>query len=258
VGAKFIVDRRCPVKTSLTLTGLIEAIKHRGLLRRIGELAAGGVLPAYDPDARLDMLLPPEAGLPGGMTVRELQTQASSLLAHAVTCRMCPSSLNGHVGGCIAYVPYPLSDGMEYLLWSTAVKGLKGELPEAMLPAVRTFAEKAAQLKQTPFATGMRARGDLASEKPRSHQTGSLLKRVRLSSAQVLDLFFLGGVLGGDDLRVRAGYLEAVLAVGRAMADRVTDPEQRQALIEDTQPYGDVRDLMVAALDQGLGVYVWP
>ncbi|HYF77907.1 MAG TPA: hypothetical protein VD973_12280, partial [Symbiobacteriaceae bacterium] len=63
MGAKFIMDRRCPVKSQMTLTGLIEAIKQKSLLRRVGELAAAGALPNWDPDAKVDMLLSVPAGV---------------------------------------------------------------------------------------------------------------------------------------------------------------------------------------------------
>jgi hypothetical protein len=258
VGAKFIVDRRCPVKTSLTLTGLIEGIKQKGLLRRIHELAAGGTLPQWHEDARLEMVLPADMGLPGEITIKDLQRQTAGLLQHRVTCRQCPSSLNGHVGGCIAYVPYPLSEGLEYLLWTTAVQAMAGELPDALLLPAQSFALLAMQVRETPFADGMKARGDLLSQKPRLWQRGPVWKRERLSSAQVLELFFKNGVIAGEDLRVQAGFLEAALAVARALEKAVRDDEQRQALAEDTQPYVTVHDLMLIALDQGLGVYIWP
>lgn len=258
MGAKFIVDRRCTVKTSLTLTGLIEAIKYKGLLRRVAELAAAGTLPAYDADARLDMVLPPESGLPAHLTIRELQARSGALMEHRITCRQCPASLTGHVGGCIAYVPYPLSEGMEYLLWRTAVQALKDDLPENLLPRAKAFAERAQLVRQTPFADGLRARGDMLGARPRVHQTGPVWRRERLSSAQVLDAFFINGVLQGDDLRVHAGFLSAALALAAAMEEKLMDDEQRQALVEDVEPYSIVCELMVKALDEGQGVYVWP
>lgn len=258
MGAKFIVDRRCPVKTSLTLTGLIEAIKHKGLLRRIGELAAAGTLPPAGADLRLNMVLPPEAGVYGEMTIRDLQQQTALLLEHRVTCRQCPSSLNGHVGGCIAYVPYPISEGMEYLLWSTALRGLQGDLPDELLPAATAFAARAQELRQTPFAEGMRSRGDLVGARPRVWQSGPVWKRERLTSAQVLDAFFKNGVLAGEELTTYAGFLGAALAVARATEQVLQDESKRIAMVEDIEPYAMVHDLMLTALDQGLGVYVWP
>jgi hypothetical protein len=258
VGAKFIVDRRCPVKTSLTLTGLIEGIKQKGLLRRVADLAASGSLPEGHQNLRLQMVLPAETGLPGEMTIRQLQEQAALLMQHRITCRQCPSSLNGHVGGCIAYVPYPLSEGLEYLLWFTAVRAVEGDLPDSLLLPAQSFALQAMQLRQTPFAEGMKARGDLLSAKPRVWQRGPVWKRERLLSSQVLDLFFRNGVVAGEELRVQAGFLEAALAVARAMADAVKDEEQRIALHEDTEPYATVLDLMSTAMEQGLGVYIWP
>jgi hypothetical protein len=257
VGAKFIVDRRCPVKTSLTLTGLIEAIKQKSLLRRIGELAAAGTV-EWDPELKLERLLPPESGVPGEMTVGDLQQQAALLTKFSLTCRMCPSSLNGHVGGCITYVPYPLSEGLEFLLWTTAVRGLEGDLPEELAGPVEAFARRAQGLAQTPFTDGMRKRGDLLSQKPRVWQRGPVWARERLSSAQVLDGFFVNGVLAGADLELHSVFLGAALAVAKAMAPAIKSEEQQRALAEDVQPYGAVHRLMGIALEQGLGVYVWP
>jgi hypothetical protein len=258
VGAKFIVDRRCTVKSTLTLTGLIEGIKHRSLLRRISELAAAGVLPACDADARIDLVLPPEAGLPMGLTIRELQVQASLLSEHRVTCRQCPSSMTGHVGGCIAYVPYPISEGMEYLLWLTAARALQGKLPEGLMPRARLFAERALAIEQTPLADGLRTRGDLLAGRRHVLQIGPLWRRRRLTSAKVLDAFFVNGVLAGDDLRCHLGFLAAVLALAGAMEPALTDEERRLALQEDIEPYREAHDLMIKAQNQGLGIYVWP
>lgn len=242
----------------MTLIGLIEAIKQKGLLRRVGELAAGGSLPTWDPDAKVQMLLSASTGVPGDLTVRDLQAQAANLVQHSVTCRMCPSSLNGHVGGCITYVPYPISEGMEYLLWTTAVRGLEGDLPEAVQAPVLAFARRAQELKQTPFADGLRKRGDLLAAAPRTWQRGMVWGRERLTSAQVLDAFFQNGVLAGEALEQQAGFLDAALAVARGMEKVIKQDDQRQALAEDTEPYGLVRDLMQAALEQNFGVYVWP
>ena len=258
MGAKFIVDRRCPVKTQMTLTGLIEAIKQKSLLRRISELAVGGPLTSWDPEVKVEMLLPPEAGAVGEMTVRDLQQQVANLVKHSVTCRMCPSSVNGHVGGCIAYVPYPISEGLEYLLWTTAVRGLEGDLPEEVLAPVAGFARRAQAVKQTPFAEGIRKRGDLISQAPRLWQRGPVWARERLSSAQVLEAFFLNGMLTGDDLEQQAGFLAAALAVARGISIVLKAEEQRQALLEDVEPYATVHQLMEIALDQGFGVYIWP
>ncbi|HWI66553.1 MAG TPA: hypothetical protein VNT75_32390 [Symbiobacteriaceae bacterium] len=258
MGAKFIVDRRCPVKSQMTLTGLIEAIKQKSLLRRIGELAVGGPLASWDPEMKIEVLLPPEAGVPGELTVRDLQQQVATLTKHSVTCRMCPSSLNGHVGGCIAYVPYPLSEGLEFLLWTTAVRGLEGDLPEELAEPVAAFARKAQAIKLTPYADGMRKRGDLLSQAPRQWQRGPVWGRERLTSAQVLEAFFLNGMLAGDDLETHAAFLTATLAVARGMEKVLKDDEQRQALAEDVEPYAQVCRLMMMAQDQGFGIYVWP
>jgi hypothetical protein len=258
MGAKFIIDRRCSVKTSLTLIGLIEAIKYRGLLRRIHDLAAAGAIPPCDADARLDLVLPPQSGLPGGLTIGDLMAQSDALMSHRIACRQCASSPQGHVGGCIGYVPYPLSEGMEFLLWTTAVRALKGELPEGFLPTARSFAERAMSVRKTPFADGMRERGDIVGARPRLYQSGPVFKRVRLSSAQVLDAFFIHELIAGDDLRVHTGFLGAALAVARAMESAIRDEERRQAMVEDVEPYAMVHDLMTLALEQRLGVYVWP
>lgn len=258
MGAKFIVDRRCAVKSQMTLTGLIEAIKQKGLLRRVGELAAGGTLGMWEPDAKVEMLLSATAGASSDLTVRDLQVQAARLVQHSVTCRMCPSSLNGHVGGCITYVPYPISEGVEFLLWTTAVRGLEGDLPEAVAGPVTAFARRAQELKQTPFADGLRKRSDLLSAAPRVWQRGRVWGRERLSSAQVLDAFFQNGVLGEEALEQQAGFLAAAMAVARGMEKVMKRDDQRQALMEDTEPYAQVQALMEAALEQGFGVYVWP
>jgi hypothetical protein len=258
VGAKFIIDRRCVVKSTLTLTGLIEAIKHRGVLRKINELAASGTLPAHELDTRLDTVLPPELGLPGGLTLRELQAQTQALADYRVTCRQCASSLTGHVGGCIVYVPYPISEGMEYLFWLTAVRGLQADLPEPVLPSVRAFAEQAMQLQRTPFTQEMRARGDVLGARVRVWQSGPVWQRSRLTSAQVLDAFFVNGMLTGDDLKRHETFLTTALAIAKAMEPAMSDGERLQALMEDIRPYSEALELIQAALEQGLGVYVWP
>lgn len=258
VGAKFIVDRRCTVKTSLTLTGLIEALKQQSLLRRVADMTAAGALPEYDPQTRLDLVLIPDSGTPVNLTLGEVVEQAAVLNEHRVTCRQCPASLHGYVGGCIAYVPYPLSAGLEYLLWLTAVWGVERRLPSALLPRVLAFVDRARIMEQTPFADGMRARGDLLGRAPLIHRAGWLWKRAQISSAQVLDAFFVNGVLAGDDLRIHTGFLEAALALARAMEPAMSDQEKRLALLEDVEPYSQVHALMVRALAQGVGVYVWP
>lgn len=257
MGAKFIVDRRCAVKSSLTLTGLIEAIKHRGLLRRINEMAAAGALPACGAEDPIDLILPSDSPVPR-LSVRELQRQQATLMEHNITCRQCPSSVTGHVGGCISYVPYPLSEGLEFLFWLTATQGLKGELPEQLTPPVVTFAEKAMARQQTPFSDGMRARGDLLGARPRIWQGGPVLRRKRLTSGQVMDAFFVNGVLGGDELQTHKGFLEAALAVSRALEPALKDEQRRVAMREDLEPYSRVLELMDLAQEQGLGVYLWP
>jgi len=258
VGAKFIVDRRCSVKTSLTLTGLIEALKQQSLLCRVADLTAAGALPEISFETRLDQVLVPDSGIPINLTLRELTEQASVLNEHRVSCRQCPASLHGHVGGCIAYVPYPVSAGMEYLLWLTAVWGLERRLPPQLLPPVLAFVDRARVLDHTPFAEGMRARGDLLAPRPKVYRAGRLWRRAHISSAQVLDCFFVNGMLAGDDLRLRAGFLCTALALARAMEPAMSGEEKRLALQEDVEPYSQVHQLMVRALEQGLGVYVWP
>ncbi|MDF2629415.1 MAG: hypothetical protein K0R39_3246 [Symbiobacteriaceae bacterium] len=242
----------------MTLIGLIEAIKQKNLLRRVGELAAAGSLPNWDPDAKVQMLLSATSGVPGELTIRDLQTQAQALIQHSVACRMCPSSLNGHVGGCITYVPYPISEGMEYLFWTTAVRALEGDLPDGVQGPALAFARKAQEVKQTPFADGLRKRGDLLAAAPRSWQRGMVWGRERLTSGQVLDAFFLNGVLTGEALEQQAGFLSAAMAVARGMEKVMKQDDQRQALAEDTEPYSHVLALMQAALDQNFGIYVWP
>lgn len=258
LGAKFIVDRRCEVKQSLTLTGLIKALQYQGLLRQVSELAATGALDHCDADARLDLVMPTSQQVPPELTIRELQEHTAALLRHRHTCRTCPSSQQGQVGGCITYVPYPISEGMEFLFWHTAVQGLEAKLPELLLPRVIAFAEKAQAVKRTPFSDELRRRGDLIGEKPRTYQWGSLWSRRRLSSSQVLDLFFKPGVVAGDDLRILAGFVFAVLAMARALAAGMQDEEQRLCMEEELQPYAQVYEIMLKALSQGVGVYVWP
>ncbi len=258
MGAKFIVDRRCEVKASLTLTGLIKGLQYQGLLRQVGDLAAAGALEGQDADARVDLIMPIAEGVPPELTIRELQEQTAALLEHRLTCRNCASSLEGQVGGCIGYIPYPISEGMEFLLWQTAVRGLAGELPEGYLPRVIAFAEKAQTLKRTPFADTLRSRGDLIGLRPRVHTDGPIWARTRLSSAQVLEAFFQGGVVAGDDLRILAGFLAASLAVGRALEPSLRDEEQRLSLAEEIQPYALVYEIMTRALKQSIGLYVWP
>lgn len=257
MGAKFIADRRCSVKTSLTLTGLIEALKHRSLLQRITGMVAAGVIPDCDADSRLDLILMPEPGLPGDLTLRDLHDQAAGLYDHRITCRQCPSSLHGHVGECIVYVPYPISEGMEFLLWHTAVRALRGELPEGLLPRAQAFARHAQSLRETPFTDSLRSRGDLAGTRARQYVGGLIFRRERLSSAQVLDAFFVNGTLGGDALRVHEGFLAAVLAVARPLEQTLTE-ERRQAMQEDLEAYQAVHLLISRSLEQGVGVYIWP
>lgn len=258
MGAKFIVDRRCEVKQSLTLTGLIKALQYQSLLRQVSELAAAGALADRDADARLNLVMPTAEQIPPDLTIRELQEHTAALLEHRQSCRNCPSAQQGQVGGCISYVPYPISDGMEFLIWQTAVKGVEGQLPEVMLPRVVAFAERAEEVRRTPFSDELRRRGDLIGEKPRVYHWGSIWKRRRLTSSQVLDLFFKPGVVVADDLRIQAGFLFAVLAMARAMAPAIHDEEQRLSMEEDLQPYAQVYEVMTRALSQGMGIYIWP
>jgi len=48
------------------------------------------------------------------------------------------------------------------------------------------------------------------------------------------------------------------MALARAMEPAMSGEEKRLALQEDVEPYSQVHQLMVRALEQGLGVYVWP
>lgn len=258
MGAKFIVDRRCEVKQSLTLTGLIRGLQYQGLLRQVSELAAAGSLDGCDADARVDLVLPMLDQIPPDLTIRELQEQTAALFEHRLACRNCPSSLKGHVGGCIGYVPYPISEGMEFLLWQTAVRALQGELPEMLLARVVAFAERAQGLRKTPFADELRRRGDLIGPRPRIYQDGPIWSRNRLTSSQVLDHFFKPGVVAGDDLRVLAGFLFACLQMARALEPAIQDEEQKLSLVDDLRPYSLVHELMTRALQQGVGLYVWP
>ncbi|MFZ5816579.1 MAG: hypothetical protein ACOY93_14975 [Bacillota bacterium] len=258
MGAKFIVDRRCDVKHALTLTGLIKGLQYQGLLRQVSELAATGALAECDAGARVDLVMPTLDRVPPDLTIRELQESTAALLEHRLACRRCPSSLKGQVGGCIGYIPYPISEGMEFLLWQTAVQGLTGALPEALLPRVAAFAEKARAIRRTPFTDELRRRGDLVGPRPRVYQSGPFWGKIRLSSSQVLDLFFRPGVAAGDELRVLAGFLFASLQMGRALEPIITDEEQKLSLADELLPYTQVYELMVRALQQGLGMYVWP
>lgn len=257
MGAKIIVDRRCQVKHALTLTGLIKGLQYQGLLRQVSELAAAGALAECDADARVDLVMPIEQ-VPPDLTIRELQEHTASLYEHRLVCRSCPSSLKGHVGGCIGYLPYPISEGLEFLFWHTAVLGLKGELPESLLPRVISYAEKARAIRRTPFADGLRRRGDLLSPRPRVYQTGPFWGRRRLTSSQVLDLFFKSGVAAGDDLRIMGGFLFACLQVAKALEPSMTDEEQRQSMADELQPYAVVYELITRAVQQGVGIYIWP
>jgi hypothetical protein len=258
LGAKFIIDRRCEVKHALTLTGLIRGLQYQGLLRQVSDLAATGALDGCDADARVGLLMPALESVPPELTIRDLQEQTAALLEHRLTCRNCPSSLSGYVGGCIGYVPYPISEGMEFLLWRTAVQGLTGDLPDLLLPRVIAFAERAQALKKTPFADDLRRRGDLVGEKPRTFQSGTFLKRVRLTSSQVLDQFFRPGAVAGDELRILQGFLLACLQMARAMEPALQDEEQKLSMADDLEPYVGVYELVSRALQQGLGIYVWP
>lgn len=258
MGAKFIVDRRCDVKQGMTLTGLIKGLQYQGLLREMGELAAAGNLADCDAEARVEILLPTFEAIPADLTIRELQEQTAALLEHRLACRSCPSSLRGHVGGCIGYLPYPISEGMEFLLWQTAVRGLKGELPKMWLTRVLAFVERAQGLRKTPFSDEMRQRRDLLGPRPRLHASGPFWGRIRISSSQVLDLFFKPGVIAGEELRELAGFLEAALALARAIEPALRDEEKRLSMIDDLQPYSAVHELLTRALKQGIGVYVWP
>lgn len=257
MGAKFIVDRRCEVKHSLTLTGLIKGLQYQGLLRQVGELAAAGALADRDADARVDLVMPTEQ-IPTDLTIRELQEHTAALFEHRHTCRTCPSSIKGHVGGCIGYVPYPISEGMEFLLWQTTVQGMTGNLPEVLLPRVVAFAEKAQTIRRTPFADQLRSRGDLIGLRARSYQNGPIWSRTRLTSSQVLDLFFKAGVVAGDELRILAGFLFACLQMAKALEPALSDEEQRLSMADDIYPYTVVYELMTRALQQSVGIYVWP
>ncbi|MGE5675912.1 MAG: hypothetical protein ACM3XM_18850 [Mycobacterium leprae] len=260
MGAKFIIDRRCSVKSSLSLTGLVEAIKQQGVLRQYNDLVAAGKLPPQEGDVRLDMVWPQG---PGDVTLNALRAQRDALVAHRMTCRQCRSSLRGQVGGCIAYVPYPLTAPVEHLLWRTAVRSLQGELPEPLLEPARAFAEKAMKLKATPFYDDMRKRGDLQTRRPEVFVQGMPWRQQRLSSGQVLNLFFSNGALSGEDLKVHSGFLAAALALGRAVEqaldERAKKPNQEGSGVwEAMAPYATVHELMESALEQGLGLYSWP
>lgn len=258
MGAKFIVDRRCDVKQGMTLTGLIKGLQYQGLLREMSELAAAGNLVDCDAEARVEILLPTFEAIPADLTIRELQEQTAALLEHRSACRSCPSSLRGHVGGCIGYLPYPISEGMEFLLWQTAVRGLQGELPKMWLARVLAFVERAQALRKTPFADEMRRRNDLVGQRQRLYTGGPFWARTRLSSSQVLDLCFKPGVVAGEELRELAGFLEAALAVARAVEPVLRDEEERHSMRDELQPYAVVHELLTRALKQGIGVYVWP
>jgi hypothetical protein len=257
MGAKFVVDRSCQLKRDLSLVGLVESLRYQTLLKRVHHLAGVG---AVQPDRErpLQLLLHPEEGQMPPLTLAELEAQVGQLQRHRITCRNCPASLRGHLGGCLGYIPYPLSAGIEYLFWLTGVQALTGGLPAAFAPTALAFVTIAQGLTQTPFADEMRERGEILARAPRVYQSGPLWRRTRLSSSQLLDAFFATGTIQGEGLRIQAGFLGGMLALGRGLEAAMENQEQVEALKEELEAYEALYQLTHIALEQGVGLLVWP
>jgi len=119
------------------------ALKHEGLLRRVDDFEAAGLLERSDQETPVAAVLGTVPGVPGSLSLCDLAHGRDPLSQYRLTCRRCPASLRGYVGECIMSIPYPISQGMEFALWRTAVRGLEGTLPERMAARVRAFADQA-------------------------------------------------------------------------------------------------------------------
>lgn len=257
MGAKFVVDHPCVVKRDLSLVGLVESLRYQTLLKRLHHLAGNGALHP-EREQPLAHLLGPGEGEAPSLTLSELEAHVGTLQQYRITCRNCPASLRGHLGGCLGYIPYPISEGMEYLFWLTGVQALTGGLPAAFGPTALAFVSIAQGLAVTPFADEMRARGEILAAEPRLYNAGPLWRRVRLSSSQLLDAFFATGTIQGEGLRLQAGFLGGLLALGRGLEGVMEDQTQVEALKEELEPYEVLYQLAHMALEQGAGLLVWP
>jgi hypothetical protein len=257
VGAKFVVDSSCAVKRDLTVVGLVESLRYQTLLKRVHHLVGVGVVQPVQ-EMPLRLLLRPEEGEPPAFTLQELEEQVGRLQQYRTLCRNCPSSLRGHLGGCLGYIPYPISPGMEYLFWLTGVRALTSGLPAAFTPTALAFVEIARGLTETPFADQMRIRGEILARAPRIYQTGPLWRRKRLTSSQILEAFFATGTLQGEGLRMNAGFLGGLLTLGRGLEAAMQNQEQVEALQEELEPYEVLYQLFHIALERDVGLVVWP
>jgi hypothetical protein len=257
MGAKFVVDRACVVKRDLSVVGLVESLRYQTLLKRVHQLAEVGAARERR-EQPLALLLNPGEGEAPPLTVGELEEQVGQLQQYRLACRNCPAALRGHLGGCLGYIPYPISAGMEYLFWLTGVQALSGGLPAAFSPTALAFVTIARGLTVTPFADEMRARGQILASAPRLYQSGPLWRRTRFSTSQLLDAFFATGTIQGEGLRIHAGFLGGLLALGRGLEGVIEDQAQVEALKEELEPYEVLYQLTHIALDQGVELLVWP
>lgn len=257
MGAKFVVDWSCAVKRDLSLVGLVESLRYQTLLKRVHHMAGVGAV-APDREQPLALLLNPGEGEPPPLTLGELEAHVGELQQYRITCRNCPASLRGHLGGCLGYLPYPISEGMEYLFWLTGVRALTGGLPAAFSPTALAFVTIAQGLSVTPFADEMRLRGEILAPQPRIYQYGPLWRRTRLSSSQLLDAFFATGTIQGEGLRIQAGFLGGLLALGRGLEAAMENQAQVEALQEELEPYEVLYQLTHMALENHVGLLAWP
>jgi hypothetical protein len=258
VSARFIVSRKCETKERLTLTGLIDLQRQLGLLASLEELVASGELEAADEDEPYELVFP-AAGETTEVSLGRLKEQTACLTGFRRVCRLCPANGTGQVGGCVTYLPYPVSEGLEFLFWLAGRLALSGRLSPATAPAVLAFLERAAALQKTPWADGMRQAGYLMASRPWPLSWGPLWARRRLSSSHLLERFFRTPVLTGEDLTAHTGFLAAVVGAGRSLARALERDEERlSALREDLAAYERLYRYMQRAAALEEGVQVWP
>lgn len=258
MSARFIVGLKCETKEALTLTGLLDLQRQQGLLAMFEEAAAAGELEVARHDEPLELVVP---GTDEVLTVtlEQLRTQTAQLKSFRRICRVCPFSVGGRVGGCVTYLPYPVSEGMEYLFWLAFRQAVERKLPQDQQPLVMLFAEKASEVLETPWADLMRANGHLMAPRPREVAWGPVWRRQRVTTAQLIERFFKTSMLAGDELLIHAGFLSAVITLGRALKRTWSEDEERvTALREDLAPYEALHPFLQNALVRSQPVQVWP
>lgn len=258
MSARFIVSRKCDTKEELTLTGLLDLQRQQGLLAMFEEAALAGEMAPADLDDELELAV---AGTDEVLTVtfRQLQEHTAELKQYRRTCRICPVNVTGRVGGCITYLPYPVSEGLEYLFWLAARQAVQNSLPQDRLPFVRLFMDRAGASNETPWVDSMRRSGYLMASQARVVASGPFWARTRISSSQLLEYFFRPAQLAGEELLVHAGFLGTVTALGLGLSEQLQqDDERLTALYEDLAPYKTLHKFMQRASLHEQGIQVWP